>query len=78
MFIYHIFKKIRVCSKVFVECIVYFGELKEASSFQSVSLTHEASPHTDKLKRACIESFQHFDTLSSRNPRSSGGTNFKA
>ena len=78
MLIYHIFKKISVCFKVFVECIVCFGGLKEASSFQLVPLTHETSPNTNKLKRACVESFRHFNTLSSRNPRSFGDTNFIA
>ena len=63
-----------------VECIICFGDLQEASSspFQSVPLTLEAFPNTKKLKRACIESFRHFDTLGSINPKSFGGTNFIA
>ena len=54
-------------SKVFVECITCLSELEEASStsFQSVPLTPEASPNITRLKRACIESFWHFDTLDS-------------
>jgi hypothetical protein len=74
------FNKISACSKVFVECILYLGELKEAfSSLQLTPLPPEVSPTTKKLrklKRACIESFQHSDTLGSQNPRSSSGTNF--
>ena len=41
-------KEISACSKMFVECMVCFGE-------------HEASPNTKKMKRTCIESFGHFD-----------------
>ena len=48
------FKKICACSMVFVECIICFGELKEASSSSSSShlvlLSHEASHNTTKLK----------------------------
>ena len=68
-FIVH-FKTISACSKVFVEYIIGFGELEEVSSSSSssrhlVPLDLEASPNTKKLKRACIESFQHFETLGS-------------
>ena len=73
-------KKISVWSNVFVECLVYFGELeKSSSSLSSVRLaplTLEASPNTKKPQRACIESFQHCDTLGFLNTRSFGGTNF--
>jgi hypothetical protein len=53
---------ISVCSKVFGEFIIYFHELKEASSpsFYLVPLTFEASPTTKKLKRARIHDFQRF------------------
>ena len=50
------FKKICACSMVFVECIICFVELKEASSYSSSSsshlvlLSHEASHNTTKLK----------------------------
>ena len=63
MLIYHTFQGKSV--HVFVECIICFSEFKEASSFQLVPLTPEASPNTKKLKRAHIKSFQHFDTLDS-------------
>ena len=71
-------KKISECPKVFVECLICFGELEEASSssFQSTPLVHETSPNTKTLKRACIESLRHFDASGSQNPRSYGGTNF--
>ena len=36
------------------------GQLKDISFSQS-ALTLEASPNIKKLKRACIESFLHFD-----------------
>ena len=65
MLIYHTLKTISVCSKVFVECIVYFGEFKEfffLPSFQLASFT-KASPNTTILKRACFESFWHFGFL---------------
>ena len=65
-FIIHV-KRISACYKVFVECILCFSELEEvSSSFESEPLTLEASyNNTKKLKRACIERFQHFDTLGS-------------
>ena len=51
------FKKIYACSMVFVECIICFVELKEASSYSYSSssshlvlLSHEASHNTTKLK----------------------------
>lgn len=44
-------EKINVCSKVLVECIIYFGKLDKASScFQLAPLTFEASPNNKKLK----------------------------
>ena len=51
--------KISVCSKVFVECIIYLGELKETFlfPFQSTPLAFEASSNTKKLKKASIDSF---------------------
>ena len=73
-FIIHV-KRISACYKVFVECILCFGELEEvSSSFELEPLTPEASDNTKKLKRACIERFRHFDTWGSRNPKSSSGT----
>ena len=51
---------------------------KDSPSCQSMSLTLEACPNIKKLKRACIKSFQHFDTLDSQNSRSSIDTNFIA
>ena len=57
-------KKNSARSKMFVECMVCFGDLDGASSSsssssssQSVPLILEASPNTKKLKRACIERF---------------------
>ena len=43
-----VYKKISECFKVFVECIICFGDLKEASSslLQSTLLTLETSPNT--------------------------------
>ena len=61
------FKRICACFEVFVEV---------AFSFEFASLTPETSPNTKKLKRARIESFRHFDTLGSRNPRSYGDIDF--
>ena len=61
------FKRICACFEVFVEV---------AFSFQFASLTPETSPNTKKLKRARIESFWHFDTLGSQNPRSYGDIDF--
>ena len=85
------FNKIDACSKVFVECIICLVEFKEvssppsssfvssSSSFRLAPLTLKASPKSKDLKRACIESWvQHFDTLGSRNPRSSSDANFIA
>ena len=43
MLIYHTFKKISAWSKVFVECILCFGELGDVSSFSSfflIGVTH--------------------------------------
>ena len=61
-FIIH-FKKLNVCSKVFVEYMFCYGELKEASSSSSspqlAPLVSEASPNTKKLKRTCFESFRY-------------------
>ena len=48
------FKEISLCSKVFVECITYFGKLNKASSSSSSSsepLIREATSNTKKLKR---------------------------
>ena len=66
------FKKTSVCSKVFVECIIYFGELEEASSYSlllllifSQPLNPETSHNTKKLTRVCNESLWYFDTLGS-------------
>ena len=54
MLIYHTFQVINACSKVFVECIICFGELDKISPFQLAPLTPKASPNTKKLKRTCI------------------------
>ena len=73
------FKQISACSEVFVEGLICYGELKDVfphPSFQSASLSPKASPSTKKLRRACTESFRHFDTLDSQNPRSIGGIDF--
>ena len=41
------FKKTSACFKVFVECMICFGELQEASSsFHTTPFNHEASPNT--------------------------------
>ena len=74
------FQIISVCSEVFVEHNVCYAKVKEVSSFSSslVPLAHEAFPNNKKLKRACIESFLHFVTLGSQNPRSSCDTYFIA
>ena len=56
-------------AKVFVECVICFDELKEASSFHTTPLTPDASPNTKTLKRPYIESSWHFDTLDFQNPR---------
>ena len=77
------FKTISVRFKVFVKCIICVDELKSSfssssSSFWSVPLNHEASPNTEKLKRACIESFQCVNTLGSQKPTYNDGTNFIA
>ena len=62
-------KKSSECSKVFLECIICYDELEEASSScQPLSLTLEACINTKKLRRALIESSQHFDTLGFRKP----------
>ena len=53
-------KKISVCSKVFVLCKIFFGELEDTSYFQSGSLNPKALL-TLKLKRVCIEN--NFPTL---------------
>ena len=40
---------VSTCSKEFVECIICFGELEEASSsYQLVSFNHEAFSNTKK------------------------------
>ena len=49
-------KKISACSNVFLECMICFDEFEEAS-FQLAPLTLETFSNTQKLKRACIESF---------------------
>jgi hypothetical protein len=77
MLIYNVFEQNNVRSKVFVECIFYLGEFKEAcSSFQWTPLPFVAPLDTKKLERGCIESFQHFNTLGSQIPRHSSGINF--
>ena len=45
------FKKFNVCSKVFVECIICFGQLEgvTSSSFSSAPLTPKASTNSKKL-----------------------------
>jgi hypothetical protein len=71
---------------VFVECILCFGELEEASSSSSSSYSSssssewapfnlEASLVIKKMKEACIESFRHVDTLGSQTHGSHGGCN---
>ena len=65
------FKEISACSKVFVEHMICFGELEEASSsysssIKSTPLNPKVSPNTKKLERVCIESFRCFDTLDPR------------
>jgi hypothetical protein len=57
-------------------CFVELEEVSSSSSFKLASLTPEASPNTKELKKACNENFQHFDTLSSQNPKPYGDTNF--
>lgn len=54
-----------------IRCIICFNEVKEASSSYSSQRAPliDASPNTKKLKRAYIESFQHFDTLDSPKPQ---------
>ena len=64
------FKKINACSKVFVECTICFGEFKKPPP--------PPPPNTKRLKRACIQSFHHLETLDSRNPRSYGDNHFTA
>jgi hypothetical protein len=69
MLIYHVFEQNNVRSKVFVECIFYLGEFKEAcSSFQWTPLPFVAPPDTKKLERGCIESFQHLKHFGLPNP----------
>ena len=50
------FKKISSCSKVLVECMIYFGELNKTSSSSSPSssepLIRFATFNTKKLKRS--------------------------
>lgn len=50
------FKIVSMCSKVFVECILWFGNSKRflLLLFQFAALTHEASPNIEKLERTCI------------------------
>ena len=60
------FNIISACFAVFVECILCLDrELEEVSSFyfQLTPLNPMVSPNTEKLKRACIKFFWHFDTL---------------
>ena len=73
-------KNISACSMLFVECIMCYGELKEAStsSSQQAPLTFEAFLTAKKLKRAYIENFQSFVTLDSQDPTPYGDTNFIA
>ena len=63
-----------------LECIICFGELEEifSSTLQLAALTLKASPSTKKLRRACIESFRHFDTLGSQISRFSSDIDFVA
>ena len=53
------FKNICAHFNVFVECMICFDELKEAStsSFQLTPLSPKASPTTKKLTRACTWRF---------------------
>ena len=75
-------KKTSECSIVFVECIICYGELKEASSSSLLhfkkchEFTSKAFYITKNLKRTYIENFMYFITFGSQDPRPYGGTNF--
>ena len=69
----YIYRKMVSVSKVFVECIIGFGEVEEVFLILilifvswSAPFTCEVSPNTTRrLNKARIGSFKHFDTKGS-------------
>jgi len=61
-------KKMSVCSKVFVECVICLGELEGLLLLRLLLLRRRQSLSRHLLplikpKGACITNFQHFDTF---------------
>jgi hypothetical protein len=76
------FKKINVCSKVFVECKIILWWAQRGFFFFFFFFFVFSVNNTNlwgiskKIKRACIEGFRYLDASDSQNPRCYGDTNF--